>query len=548
MLKTPSPGQVKSDQKMMQSSLSLDFKFFKLCYTATDQNVRYIDLNTGVVKTSHHATFDEAWYLQPTRPPAAQLLYDMGLEYDNDTNGGGMMTQDGVPNVPLPLTITPTRFNNAPYPPSPLHAPGGLTQFKKYTTPHLCRLTSLPLRETALPRHRTAAAMRLSTNITYPYLHLTKSNIAADIVTEFMIGKRDILVIYLSPDPYHDTFEEEVDIRRFDLTKHRTAGLCLAQRDCRSFLGGIAKSTPCVKIPRWRSRIKGAWLIKIGPHTVTTIQEAQDAFATLSLAGTTRVTLLFSHPIVRQDISHDGLPIVSSAPFTQAVHDQLNNRWDFTTVADQVRSGHPYQLAHDGDVLNCVTKAMKLTRGKLMQQTDWSDWQDSEFLQLNQYNSQGMFGDPVETNEDDVIFHLIWTYNIKAVDGRKKARCVCDGSTRSSKVLVLAKTCANCIEQTSSCLFYAVAAAENLLVFGADVSNVFAEAPPPKQPFFIKPDRVFHEWWVHHLKRNPIPGGHMIAVLSTMQGHPESPRLWEKHADKLLREIRLTSTVHEPCL
>jgi hypothetical protein len=29
MLKTPSPGQVKSDQKMMQSSLSLDFKFFQ---------------------------------------------------------------------------------------------------------------------------------------------------------------------------------------------------------------------------------------------------------------------------------------------------------------------------------------------------------------------------------------------------------------------------------------------------------------------------------------------------------------------------------------
>ena len=185
-----------------------------------------------------------------------------------------------------------------------------------------------------------------------------------------MIGKRDISMMYLSPDPYHDAFEEEVDIWHFDLTKHRTAGLCLAHHDGRVFLGGIAKSTPCAKIPQWRSRIKGAWLIKIGPHTVTTIQEAQDVFATLSLAGTTRVILLFSHPIVQQDISHDGLPIVSSAPFTQVVHDQLNNCWDFTTVAEHVRSGYPYQLIHDGDVLNCVTKAMKLTRGKLIQQTD----------------------------------------------------------------------------------------------------------------------------------------------------------------------------------
>jgi hypothetical protein len=40
----------------------------------------------------------------------------------------------------------------------------------------------------------------------------------------------------------------------------------------------------------------------------------------------------------------------------------------------------------------------------------------------------------------------------------------------------------------------------------------------------------------------------MIPVLSAMQGHPESPCLWEKHADKILREIGLTPTVHEPCL
>jgi hypothetical protein len=33
-----------------------------------------------------------------------------------------------------------------------------------------------------------------------------------------------------------------------------------------------------------------------------------------------------------------------------------------------------------------------------------------------------------------------------------------------------------------------------------------------------------------------------------MQGHPESPRLWEKHADKILQELGLTPTIHEPCL
>ena len=58
-----------------------DFRGIFLGYTATDENIRYIDLDTGIVKTCHHATFDEAWYLQPQRPPAAQLLYDLGLEF-----------------------------------------------------------------------------------------------------------------------------------------------------------------------------------------------------------------------------------------------------------------------------------------------------------------------------------------------------------------------------------------------------------------------------------------------------------------------------------
>ncbi len=33
-----------------------------------------------------------------------------------------------------------------------------------------------------------------------------------------------------------------------------------------------------------------------------------------------------------------------------------------------------------------------------------------------------------------------------------------------------------------------------------------------------------------------------------MQGHPESPCLWEKHANVILQELGLTPTVHEPCL
>jgi hypothetical protein len=59
---------------------------------------------------------------------------------------------------------------------------------------------------------------------------------------------------------------------------------------------------------------------------------------------------------------------------------------------------------------------MKLTRGKLLKQTDWLDWQESEFLQLNQYYNQGMFGTPQVVDKEAAIFHLVWKYDIKALD------------------------------------------------------------------------------------------------------------------------------------
>ena len=209
---------------------------------------------------------------------------------------------------------------------------------------------------------------------------------------------------------------------------------------------------------------------------------------------------------------------------------------------------HTYDLVDSGDVLNVVTRVMRLTRGKLLKQPNWAEWQQSEYLQLDQYEEQGMFGNPILQQADMSVFNSVWTYAIKALDSRKKARWTCDGSTRSGQAKILDETYANCVDQTSSRLFYAISAVENLLIYGADVSNAFAEAPPPKQGFYIRPDRAFLDWWEHHKQRPPIPPGFVIPILSAMQGHPESPRLWEKHADAILRECGLTPTTHEPCL
>jgi len=287
-----------------------DFTGIFLGFTATDHNIIYLDLESGLVKRSHYAQFDEAWYLQSARPPAAQLLYDLGLEVDPEDDPEEVSPTPPVPWSPL-ATCAP---------------PGG-----KFQVPPSCIFTPLPLRETlATQRPLTAAAARILVSRESPHTPATiaktkaHSTSPSNIVAAYLIGKHDMAMVYMSPDPYFEAFEEVIDLRKFDLTQHRTAGLCLAHSDNRLFLGGMTPGTPGAKFPRWQSRLKGAWLIKVGNTQVSSIADAQDAFMTPIAPGSSFVKLLFTHPEIRQDISHDGLPIMSSTPFSQQVHDQMN--------------------------------------------------------------------------------------------------------------------------------------------------------------------------------------------------------------------------------
>ena len=220
-------------------------------------------------------------------------------------------------------------------------------------------------------------------------------------------------MIYMSPDPYFDAFEQPIDLRKVDLTKHATADLNLYETDSRIYLVSMSPGTKVAKIPDWRTRIRGAWLIKVGDLVISSIADATQALQSLVQDRSPSTVLLFAHPEIRPNLSHNGLPIVSSAPFTQHIHDQMNNRWEFTTVTEYLRSSAPsYQQVDSGGVLNVVNRVMKLTRGKLLKQPDWSEWQDSEYLQLNQYYDQGVFGTPQWVDNNASVFHTVWTYAV----------------------------------------------------------------------------------------------------------------------------------------
>jgi hypothetical protein len=97
-------------------------------YTATNQNIQYIDVTSGVVKRLHHAVFDEAWYLQPSQPPAAQLLYNLGLEDES------------------PICVTVNDPTIALYPPTPCLTAKGPNKVHVAA----CHIP-LPLQESGLP-------------------------------------------------------------------------------------------------------------------------------------------------------------------------------------------------------------------------------------------------------------------------------------------------------------------------------------------------------------------------------------------------------------
>jgi hypothetical protein len=131
-------------------------------------------------------------------------------------------------------------------------------------------------------------------------------------------------------------------------------------------------------------------------------------------------------------------------------------------------------------------------------------------------------------------------------DGRKKARCVCNGSPKMGTV-TLGETYAASLDQTAARIFWAAAALKNMVVIGADASNAFAEAPPPVAPLYVTIDKLFREWWTKK-GRPPIPKDYVLRVKGALQGHPESPRLWAILIDKIICRLNLQPCHHEPCL
>jgi hypothetical protein len=179
------------------SSIDTTLPEFSLGYTAANHNIVYLNTTSNIVKSCHHAIFNKTWYLQPTRPPAAQLLYNLGLKAESDF----VSLEDPV----ILITYGNMMPSKIPW---PLLA--GVVPKTAWTPPQQCLFVPLPLHVTETPLPLVAQAAQTTAAPT----QLSPRVITSQTVTDYLIGPNDLVHIYLSPDPFGCVFDETLDLRK----------------------------------------------------------------------------------------------------------------------------------------------------------------------------------------------------------------------------------------------------------------------------------------------------------------------------------------------
>jgi hypothetical protein len=471
-----------------------------LRFTATTKNIVYYDINTKRTKTAAHKTMDEFHYGNPIdqRPKMAQHMIDTSAD-------------DGTKKQEYGRPIALNEF--------------------------------MDLEDVTEPPAASAAALEACE---INDADSSFARIATIYEPDQGYHDSDVLNIELSLDIFGPSTTEVITID----PNHPTLGIEFhsAQPTARPIIKLCKSGTPAAKLRNWRSRFRHGTIRAIDGEYMDTIDDVRHTVATLRDSNRTNCKITIAHHEIAQPLTASGIP--------QLHFDQLHAIAHHLHV---MKYGEDYDLWDDKNEFpstdeDTIRKAIaddqavaRFTRRQLKRREDWKIWQQAEWKQLTSYNTQDMFGKPINRPLKSTVLPFVWTYLFK--DGiTPKARGTCNGGKRYGKAVTLAHTYASCVEQPGARIFWSLSALHGMTVLGADAGNAFAEAPPPVQPFYMAIDDQFRNWWTESLGNDPIPQGHVLPVKHAMQGHPEAPRLWEKHIVQILEKLGFASTTHEKCI
>jgi hypothetical protein len=186
----------------------------------------------------------------------------------------------------------------------------------------------------------------------------------------------------------------------------------------------------------------------------------------------------------------------------------------------------------------------RFTRCLLQRLPTWHLWHKAETKHFDQFKALEMFGEPITAPPGAILLRPQWSGRVK-VDGTRRLRLCADGSPRAAPALhANVETFASCLEHPVLRIFFALAAAENLIVYGGDARDAFAHSPGPSVPTFLRLDDAFIDWYATTYGKQ-LDRSQVLPIQRALQGHPEAARLWEIYITGILTKVGFTSTTHE---
>ena len=258
---------------------------------------------------------------------------------------------------------------------------------------------------------------------------------------------------------------------RVRISRLPTLGFMLAEDPTHHtvYLMNCQEGTQAYRIPRWKQDLRHAVLLRINGDNVHSLSQLTTLIDGYRKAHVSTVDFTFAKIEPRITLDPD---------MPQMYYDQLRHVHNLLVSDAPI----PSKLAN---TITPLSVELNATRAKLKLQDDFHHWLQGEWTQLDKYELQDMFGEPIPWPEGATVLPFVWNNVFKQCPlmGNLiyKARGTCNGGPRYGRAVTMAETYATCVEQPACRIYWALTASLNLLAMGADAGNGFAEAPPPLQ-------------------------------------------------------------------
>jgi hypothetical protein len=225
----------------------------------------------------------------------------------------------------------------------------------KYITPLPCTLITLSLHEF------TPAPVAVAASVAAKSCPLHDSD----------VHRNDGIMVTFSTDQFGPSFPETISVSGI----HSTLGLDIRHDTYRQRcqLVVMTPGTPSHRLHKCKLRLRHAFLLSVDTTAVHTILYVHQAIALAHQAAQTYVVIVFTKYEAQNSLSAIGLP--------QLYVDQL--------CVMKAHIAHAVQA-----VVHKAITSPKFNHRSLHKQSDWPEWCDSEWVQLDNYDNQGMFGTP----------------------------------------------------------------------------------------------------------------------------------------------------------